>query len=124
MLIAVPCTTNTQVCMILLHRGVGATWQAAHSPGCMQGSATLSMAYAGALFADACLRGLNGEKDVAEYAYVESNVVPELSFFSTKVKLGPEGAHCLSACLVNGLYIRSRYQREWQGCIRIFTCSI
>ena len=58
----------------------------------MQGSATLSMAYAGALFADACLRALNGEPDVEEYAYVESNVVPELSFFSTKVKLGPEGA--------------------------------
>ena len=29
----------------------------------MQGSATLSMAYAGALFADACLRGLNGDPD-------------------------------------------------------------
>ena len=27
----------------------------------MQGSATLSMAYAAALFADSCLRGLNGE---------------------------------------------------------------
>ena len=58
----------------------------------MQGSATLSMAYAGALFADACLRGLNGETDVEEYAYVDSKEVPELSFFSTKVKLGQNGA--------------------------------
>ncbi|KAK9805351.1 hypothetical protein WJX73_004959 [Symbiochloris irregularis] len=56
-----------------------------------KGSATLSMAYAGALFADACLRGLNGEPNVKEYAYVQSNVVSGLSFFSTKVKLGPEG---------------------------------
>ena len=31
-----------------------------------KGSATLSMAYAGALFADACLRGLNGEAGVVE----------------------------------------------------------
>lgn len=62
-----------------------------NSLACLQGSATLSMAYAGALFGDACLRALNGEPDVAEYAYVESDVVPELSFFSTKVKLGPEG---------------------------------
>lgn len=57
-----------------------------------QGSATLSMAYAGALFADACLRGLNGESDVEEYTFVESNIVPELTFFSSKVKLGPNGA--------------------------------
>ncbi|KAK9908813.1 hypothetical protein WJX75_003241 [Coccomyxa subellipsoidea] len=57
-----------------------------------KGSATLSMAYAGALFADACLRGLNGEPDVEEYSFVESNIVPELTFFSSKVKLGPNGA--------------------------------
>ncbi|MCJ1422147.1 hypothetical protein MMC29_000026 [Sticta canariensis] len=59
--------------------------------GVSQGSATLSMAYAGALFGDACLRALNGEPDVAEYAYVDSDVVSGLSFFSTKVKLGPDG---------------------------------
>ena len=57
----------------------------------VQGSATLSMAYAGALFADACLRGLNGEPDVEEFCYVESQVVPELSFFSSRVRLGPSG---------------------------------
>ena len=58
----------------------------------VQGSATLSMAYAGALFGDACLRALNGEPNVSEYAYVESDVVPGLSFFSSKVTLCPEGA--------------------------------
>jgi hypothetical protein len=57
-----------------------------------QGSATLSMAYAGALFADACLRGLNGEPGVEEYTYVESSIVPGLPFFSSRVKLGPNGA--------------------------------
>ena len=49
------------------------------------------MAYAGALFADACLRGLNGEPDVEEFSYVESQVVPELPFFSSRVRLGPNG---------------------------------
>ena len=49
------------------------------------------MAYAGALFADACLRGLNGEPDVEEYTFVESKVVSELLFFSSKVRLGPSG---------------------------------
>ena len=49
------------------------------------------MAYAGALFADACLRGLNGEPNVVECSYVESTVT-ELPFFSSKVKLGPKGA--------------------------------
>merc|ERR1712060_614646 len=39
-----------------------------------KGSATLSMAYAGALFADAAIRGLNGAPDVVECTYVESSV--------------------------------------------------
>lgn len=56
-----------------------------------KGSATLSMAYAGAHFANACLKGLNGEKDVVECSYVESNVVPGLEFFATKVRLGTTG---------------------------------
>merc|ERR1711871_128199 len=37
-----------------------------------KGSATLSMAYAGALMADSCLRGLNGEPGVVECSFVES----------------------------------------------------
>ncbi|EFJ08326.1 hypothetical protein SELMODRAFT_131967 [Selaginella moellendorffii] len=56
-----------------------------------KGSATLSMAYAGALFAEACLKGLNGVNNVIECTYVESSVVPGLSFFSSKVRLGKEG---------------------------------
>mmetsp|Transcript_33865 Transcript_33865/g.40952 ORF Transcript_33865/g.40952 Transcript_33865/m.40952 type:complete len:338 (-) Transcript_33865:162-1175(-) len=56
-----------------------------------KGSATLSMAYAGAMMADACLRGLNGEKNVIECTYVESTEVEGLDFFATKVRLGPTG---------------------------------
>jgi H+/gluconate symporter-like permease len=38
-------------------------WGCTHNFG-LQGSATLSMAYAAALFADSVLRGLNGERFV------------------------------------------------------------
>ncbi len=56
-----------------------------------KGSATLSMAYAAALFADACLRGLNGQV-ATECAYVESSVEPDVPFFASRVKLSTEGA--------------------------------
>ena len=55
------------------------------------GSATLSMAYAAARMAEACLRGLSGEPDVYECSYVASNIT-ELPYFATKVRLGPSGA--------------------------------
>ncbi|TVU20245.1 hypothetical protein EJB05_36447 [Eragrostis curvula] len=55
-----------------------------------KGSATLSMAYAGAVFADACLKGLNGVPDIVECSYVQSTVT-ELPFFASKVKLGKNG---------------------------------
>ncbi|XP_044493221.1 malate dehydrogenase, mitochondrial-like [Mangifera indica] len=55
-----------------------------------KGSATLSMAYAGALFADACLKGLNGVPEVVECSFVQSTVT-ELPFFASKVRLGKNG---------------------------------
>ncbi|WIA10352.1 hypothetical protein OEZ86_000493 [Tetradesmus obliquus] len=58
-----------------------------------KGSATLSMAYAAALFADACLRGMNGAT-ATECTYVESEVT-DLPFFATKVKLGTEGVETI-----------------------------
>ncbi len=61
-----------------------------------KGSATLSMAYAGALFGDACLRGMTGEKGVYEYSYVQSTVQPGLSFFASKVLIGKGGAEQIS----------------------------
>jgi len=58
-----------------------------------KGSATLSMAYAAALFADAVLRGLNGST-ATECTYVESDVT-DVPFFATKVKLGTEGVETI-----------------------------
>ncbi|XP_042518882.1 malate dehydrogenase, mitochondrial [Macadamia integrifolia] len=55
-----------------------------------KGSATLSMAYAGAVFADACLKGLNGVPDIVECSFVQSSIT-ELPFFASKVKLGKNG---------------------------------
>uniref|UniRef100_A0ACD5X963 Uncharacterized protein n=4 Tax=Avena sativa TaxID=4498 RepID=A0ACD5X963_AVESA len=55
------------------------------------GSATLSMAFAAAKFADACLRGMRGDAGVVECSYVASEVT-ELPFFATKVRLGRGGA--------------------------------
>lgn len=50
------------------------------------GSLTMifSFSYAGAIFADACLKGLNGVPDVVECSFVQSTVT-ELPFFSSKV---------------------------------------
>jgi len=55
-----------------------------------KGSATLSMAYAGAVFGDACLKGLNGVPDIVECSYVQSTIT-ELPFFASKVRLGKNG---------------------------------
>merc|ERR1712176_1226959 len=54
------------------------------------GSATLSMAYAGAEFADRVMAGLAGEPGVKECTFVESSVT-EAKFFSSPVTLGKEG---------------------------------
>jgi len=54
------------------------------------GSATLSMAYAGADFADAVLKGLNGTENI-HCAYIK-NDVKGTKFFSSKVKFGKGGA--------------------------------
>lgn len=56
-----------------------------------KGSATLSMAYAAARMAESTLLGLQGEPNVYECAFVESDVVPGVAFFATKVLLGPSG---------------------------------
>lgn len=55
------------------------------------GSATLSMAYAAAVFTNALMRALNGESGVKECAYVESSLYPEAKFFASPVTLGKEG---------------------------------
>merc|ERR1712072_1231716 len=52
-----------------------------------KGSATLSMAYAGARFGSAVLKGLTGQ-ETTECAYVQSNAVEGMSYFSSKVTFG------------------------------------
>lgn len=54
------------------------------------GSATLSMAFAGARFTYSVIRALNGEKDVKEYSYVDNAKAP-VDFFSSPITLGTEG---------------------------------
>ncbi|GAA5931209.1 hypothetical protein JCM1841_003489 [Sporobolomyces salmonicolor] len=58
------------------------------------GSATLSMAYAGADFANSILRAMSGEKDVTLCTYVESPLYADkgVTFFSSPVTLGTDGA--------------------------------
>ncbi|KAI0052687.1 malate dehydrogenase [Auriscalpium vulgare] len=57
------------------------------------GSATLSMAYAGAKFANALLRGLSGEKGVVTPTFVKSPLFEDqgVEFFSSDVELGVNG---------------------------------
>ncbi|KAG7085779.1 Malate dehydrogenase, cytoplasmic [Marasmius oreades] len=57
------------------------------------GSATLSMAYAGARFTNSLLRGLNGEKGVTTPTFVKSPLFVDrgIDFFSSNVELGPNG---------------------------------
>lgn len=55
------------------------------------GSATLSMAYAAARMAESTLLAMSGEPNIYECAYVESDLIPGVPFFATKVLLGPDG---------------------------------
>merc|ERR1711972_871564 len=55
------------------------------------GSATLSMAFTGADFADRVMAGLAGELGVKECTFVETDKVPGAKFFALPVTLGKEG---------------------------------
>uniref|UniRef100_A0A1B6GIT9 Malate dehydrogenase n=1 Tax=Cuerna arida TaxID=1464854 RepID=A0A1B6GIT9_9HEMI len=56
------------------------------------GSATLSMAHAGALFVIDLCRAMTGEANIVHCAFVPSDVT-ELEYFATPVLLGPKGVH-------------------------------
>ncbi|CAI7742585.1 unnamed protein product [Closterium sp. NIES-54] len=71
------------------------------------GSATLSMAYAAAKFAQACLRAMRGEAGIVECAFVQSTVT-ELPFFASRVVLGRQGVE-----EVLGLGPMTQYERVW-----------
>ncbi|KAG8896649.1 Malate dehydrogenase, cytoplasmic [Tulasnella sp. 408] len=57
------------------------------------GSATLSMAYAAAKFANLLLRAIGGEKGLVTPTFVESELYKSqgVNWFSSNVELGPEG---------------------------------
>jgi len=55
------------------------------------GSATLSMGYTGAHFADRVMAGLAGEAGVKECTFVESTLYPGAHFFASPVTLGKGG---------------------------------
>lgn len=55
------------------------------------GSATLSMAFAGAHLASQLMKAMSGEKGIIECCYAENSLVPELPFFATPCILGPAG---------------------------------
>lgn len=61
------------------------------------GSATLSMAYAAAVFTNSLLRALNGEKGLKECAYVESPLYKDqkIDFFASAVELGKDGVESI-----------------------------
>ncbi|XP_009778649.1 malate dehydrogenase, chloroplastic isoform X1 [Nicotiana tabacum] len=66
------------------------------------GSATLSMAYAAARFVESSLRALDGDSDVYECAFVQSDLT-ELPFFASRVKLGKNGVEALIPSDLQGL---------------------
>lgn len=66
------------------------------------GSATLSMAYAAARFVESSLRALDGDGDVYECSFVESDLT-DLPFFASRVKLGRKGVEALIPSDLQGL---------------------
>ncbi|KAI9819349.1 MAG: Malate dehydrogenase, cytoplasmic [Thelocarpon impressellum] len=61
------------------------------------GSATLSMAMAGARFAESLLRAAQGERGVVEPTFVESPLYKDrgVDFFASRVELGPSGVEAI-----------------------------
>ena len=72
------------------------------------GSATLSMAYAGARYVHSLLRALSGEKGVTECAYVASDAKPGLAYFATRVELGRGGVE-----KIHPVGAVSPYEQAW-----------
>jgi malate dehydrogenase len=55
------------------------------------GSATLSMAYAGVEFVNSLLDAMDGKSGIVQCAYVKSDVVPGVDYFSNPVELTKNG---------------------------------
>jgi malate dehydrogenase len=72
------------------------------------GSATLSMAYAGYVFAENVVRALQGEPHIQQCAYVESNVVDQVPYFASPCVFGRDGIEH-----VQGYGTISAYEQAW-----------
>ncbi|KAE8699916.1 Malate dehydrogenase, glyoxysomal [Hibiscus syriacus] len=72
------------------------------------GSATLSMAYAAARFVESSLRALDGDGDVYECSFVQSDLT-DLPFFASRIKLGRNGVEALIPSDLVGL---SEYEEK------------
>jgi malate dehydrogenase len=70
------------------------------------GSATLSMAVAGAQFADRVMKAKSGVEGIVECTYVESDIT-DAAFFSSPVELGPDGVK-----KINGFGTLSDYEQK------------
>ncbi|KAK4800718.1 hypothetical protein SAY86_021205 [Trapa natans] len=66
------------------------------------GSATLSMAYAAARFVESSLRALDGDGDVYECAFIQSDIT-ELPFFASRIKIGKKGVEEVISADFQGL---------------------
>jgi hypothetical protein len=88
------------------------------------GSATLSMAYAGAKFTNSLLRGLNGEKGVVTPTFVKSPLYADqgIDYFSSNVELGvslpPSLRMCTSLINVLGNWTVLRRSPHWKALCR------
>lgn len=71
------------------------------------GSATLSMAYAGYLFAENVLKAMNGEENIVQCAYVESDLT-DAQYFASPCKFGKDGVE-----EVLGFGDLTEYEQEW-----------
>merc|ERR1712050_691709 len=61
------------------------------------GSATLSMAFAGADFADKVMAAMSGETGITECTFVETDKIAGATFFSLPVTLGKDGVDVINS---------------------------
>ena len=71
------------------------------------GSATLSMAYAGYLFAENVVKAMKGDTNIVQCAYVESTLT-DAPYFASPCKFGPNGVE-----EVMGFGELSAYEKQW-----------
>ena len=72
------------------------------------GSATLSMAYAGYIFTENVVRAIQGEANIVQCAYVESNLVKDVKYFASPCLFGKDGV-----AEVQGYGTISTYEQSW-----------